>query len=84
MLAINVKVGDIVNQNTVIGTVGGYSTSTSHGGYDACTTGAHLHYGVATGWFNGRNIPTSTVITPPGFNNSVGYRFYSRTDYYGN
>ncbi|CDF12094.1 putative uncharacterized protein [Mycoplasma sp. CAG:776] len=84
LLAINVKVGDIVNQNTVIGTVGGYSTSTSHGGYDACTTGAHLHYGVATGWFNGRNIPTSTVITPPGFNNSVGYRFYSRTDYYGN
>ncbi len=78
---VYVKVGDMVDQNTVIGTVGGYSTSTLHGGYDSCTTGAHLHYGVAEGWYSGH---TNNVIVPPGFPNWTGYRFYSRMDYYGN
>ena len=81
LLAINVNVGDVVTQNTVIGTVGGGSTSTSRGGYDSCTTGAHLHFGVAEGWYS-NEPPSSQVIAPPGFNNVVGYRFYSRTDYY--
>ncbi len=82
LLTVNVSVGQVVNQNTIIGTVGGYSTSTSHGGYDSCTTGAHLHFGVANGWYNS-SIPKNQVITPPGFQNRQGYRFYSRTDYYG-
>lgn len=82
LLKVNVKVGDVVNQNTVIGTVGGYSTSTSHGGYDGCTTGAHLHFGVAKGYFTG-TINRANVITPPGFPNRTGYSFSSRTDYYG-
>lgn len=81
LLAINVNVGDVVTQNTVIGTVGGGSTSSSRGGYDRCTTGAHLHYGVAEGWYS-NEPPSSQVIAPPGFNNVVGYRFSSRTDYY--
>lgn len=82
LLRFNVNVGDIVDQNTVIGWVGGgRSTSAAYGGYDTCTTGAHLHYGVATGWFGG-TINRSTVITPPGFPNREGYRFYTRTDYY--
>lgn len=51
MLKINVKVGDIVTNRTVIGTVGGTSTSTSWGGYDRCTTGAHLHFSLAKGWY---------------------------------
>ena len=80
-MSVNVKTGDIVTQNTVIGTVGGGSTSTSRGGYDSCTTGAHLHFGVAEGWYS-NEPPSSQVIAPPGFNNVVGYRFYSRTDYY--
>ena len=82
LLKVNVKVGDVVNQNTIIGTVGGYSTSTSHGGYDGCTTGAHLHFGVAKGYFTG-TIKRANVITPPGFPNKTGYSFSSRTDYYG-
>ena len=81
LLNINVNVGDVVTQETVIGTVGGGSTSTSRGGYDACTTGAHLHFGVAEGWYS-NEPPQSQVIAPPGFKNSVGYRFYSRTDMY--
>jgi murein DD-endopeptidase MepM/ murein hydrolase activator NlpD len=79
---LTVNVGDTVTQNTVIGTVGGYSTATNHGGYDSCTTGAHLHFGVAKGYYSG-SISRSNVITPPGFPNSSGYKFTSRTDYYG-
>lgn len=79
LLRINVKVGDIVDQNTVIGLVGGGSTSTVYGGYDSCTTGPHLHYGVAEGWYSWH---TDKVITPPGFPNYVGYRWNSRLAYY--
>ncbi|MCM1053371.1 MAG: peptidoglycan DD-metalloendopeptidase family protein [Ruminococcus sp.] len=81
LLKINVKVGDIVDQNTVIGTVGGgRSTSAAYGGYDTCTTGAHLHYGVADGWY--AYHVTKNIITPPGFPNREGYRFSSRFDFY--
>ncbi len=45
----DIKEGDIVKYDQVIGYVGGYSTSTSHGGYDTCTTGAHLHLTLARG-----------------------------------
>lgn len=82
LLRFNVNVGDVVDQNTIIGWVGGYSTSTSHGGYDSCTTGAHLHFGVAKGFYNGYSISRSNVITPPGFPNLEGWRFYSRTQMY--
>lgn len=82
LLTVNVKVGDVVTQNTIIGTVGGYSTAKSKGGYDSCTTGAHLHFGVAKGYYSG-SIKRANVITPPGFPNTKGYKFTSRTDYYG-
>ena len=82
LLQVNVKVGQVVTQSTVIGTVGGGSTATSKGGYDSCTTGAHLHYGVQTGYYSG-SISKSNVIVPPGFPNQKGWRFKSRTDYYG-
>lgn len=79
LLRFNVNVGDVVNQNTIIGYVGGYSTSTSHGGYDSCTTGAHLHYGVQKGWYDSsKGIVRSNIITPPLFKNAYGYRFSSR------
>ena len=45
----NIKVGDIVSVNTVIGYMGGWSTSASHGGYDTCAFGAHLHLTLAKG-----------------------------------
>ncbi len=83
LLRFNVNVGDIVDQNTIIGYVGGYSTSTRHGGYDACTTGAHLHFGVQKGYYNVQTgLVRGNIIVPPGFNNNVGYRFTSRTDFY--
>lgn len=82
LLRFNVSMGQKVDTNTIIGWVGGYSTSSVHGGYDTCTTGAHLHFGVATGYYNGYSIPMSNVITPPGFPNQSGWSFYSRTQMY--
>lgn len=64
LLAINVKVGDQVSSNTVIGTVGGGRQTMS---YDRCTTGAHLHFGIANGWYggsgNGSYSSYSTYLT---------------------
>jgi len=54
--ASGLKVGSAVTPSTVIGYVGGYSTSSDRGGYDDCTSGAHLHFGMAEGHH------------PPGFN----------------
>lgn len=83
LLSFNVNLGDVVTQNTIIGWVGGWSTSVDHGGYDSCTTGAHLHFGVAKGYYNPRTgILRSNVITPPGFPNYKGWAFYSRTQMY--
>ncbi|MBR3297282.1 MAG: peptidoglycan DD-metalloendopeptidase family protein, partial [Firmicutes bacterium] len=82
LLTVNVNVGQVVTQGTVIGKVGGYSTGKNHGGYDSCTTGAHLHFGVANGYYTG-SINRANVITPPGFPNQKGYKFSSRSDYYG-
>ena len=42
-------VGQIVTTKTVIGGVGGWSTWTKNGGYDRCTGGTHLHFGMAEG-----------------------------------
>ena len=83
LLRFNVNVGDVVDQNTIIGYVGGYSTSSRHGGYDTCTTGAHLHFGVQKGYYNVKTgLIRSNIMVPPGFRNNVGYRFTSRTDFY--
>lgn len=49
LLSYSVSVGDKVTTDTVIGKMGGGSTATKNGGYDRCTTGKHLHFGVANG-----------------------------------
>lgn len=50
LLEIKVLPGQVVNKDTVIGTVGGDSTALINGGYDRCTTGAHLHYAILYGY----------------------------------
>ena len=45
--SINVKKGDYVNSNTVIGYQGGIPGENG----DTCTTGSHLHFGVASGLY---------------------------------
>lgn len=60
LLEIKVNVDDWVDTNTVVGLTGGLTTGAmpkwkcevsyiGRGGYDACTCGGHLHFGVATG-----------------------------------
>ena len=48
-VADGMYVHKVVTDNTIIGYVGGYSTAQGHGGRDQCTTGAHLHFGMAEG-----------------------------------
>ena len=50
LLKVYVDVGDIVDENTIIGLLGGESTALINGGYDKCTNGAHLHYVVTEGF----------------------------------
>lgn len=80
LIQMNVNVGDVVTQDTVIGYVGGGTTAS----YDSCTFGAHLHFGVADGWYDIRYpfVNRSKVMTPPGFPNYEGWSFNSRTDMY--
>lgn len=47
LLAIKVSIGDLVTSNTVVGTVGGGKGTR----WDGCSTGAHLHFVIATGWY---------------------------------
>ena len=50
LLNISVSVGDQVTSNTIVGHVGGGAGTRS---YDHCSTGAHLHFGIANGWYGG-------------------------------
>ena len=83
--SINVKVGDYVDQNTVIAITGGDSSTW---GYDRCSTGRHLHFAVATGlymkdylsWstYQAHNLNPITVVNFPG----VGVWFSNRVTKY--
>ncbi len=86
LLTINVKVGDQVSTDTMVGTVGGGKQTMS---YDKCSTGAHLHFTVAKGFYLGgtsgsySNYSTfvANSIEPPGFPNLHG-SFNSRTTWF--
>ena len=69
LLTVNVKVGQAVTTNTVIAKMGGGSTALQNGGYDECTSGAHLHFGIATGHhasgFNSYSINPRNIFTFP-------------------
>lgn len=62
LLRATVSYGQSVTPNTIIGYSGGRSTARRYGGYDACTTGAHLHFGVASG--NSVNKFNSNAFNP--------------------
>lgn len=70
----------IVTDNTVIGYMGGWSTSTANGGYDGCTTGAHLHFGIAEGWnaasFNSYSFNPREIFAFPKLVYNGGGYFY--------
>lgn len=86
LLTINVKVGDKVTTDTMIGTVGGGKQTRS---YDSCSTGAHLHFGVAKGFYLGGgkegyssySTLVSKSMSPPGFG-PKGWKFVNRYQFY--
>ena len=59
LLSINVKVGDSVTSNTVIGKVGGGKKTKS---WESCSTGAHLHFTLAEGWYGRTYSSYSTFL----------------------
>lgn len=66
LLEIKVVPGQVVNSDSIIGTVGGWTTSYINGGYDKCTNGSHLHYSIVEGFhINNYNIYT---LNPRYFN----------------
>lgn len=79
-VASGMYVGKVVTDQTVIGYVGGWSTSTANGGYDRCTTGAHLHFGIAEGhnaWdFNSYSINPREIFSFPSLIYNGGGYFY--------
>lgn len=79
-VASGMYVGKVVTDDTIIGYMGGYSTSTAHGGYDSCTTGAHLHFGIAEGdssySFNSHSINPREIFAFPKLVYSGGGYFY--------
>lgn len=50
LLTVNVTTGQQVTSNTIVGTVGGGSGTSS---WDRCSTGPHLHFALAYGWYGG-------------------------------
>lgn len=82
LLSINVKKGDKVTNQTIIGKSGGGSTAQRNGGYDRCTTGAHLHVSVSKGYWENDAKYRANLINPPGFPPKGGW-FYSRTQWFG-
>ncbi len=78
--ASGLRENQIVTTGTVIGYVGGYSTSSAHGGTDNCTTGTHLHFGIAEGdsayKFNSYSINPREIFNFPKLVYSGGGYFY--------
>lgn len=82
MLDVNVKVGDKVTQQTVIGTMGGGGeTLYKNGGWDKGSTGWHLHLEVAKGWYLTDYKTYSKYVAncfAPPFMPAYGKWYYSR------
>ena len=90
LLDIYVKVGDVVTDQTLIASSGGGSRAKANAranGWkvDTCSTGGHLHFGVATGWYTVDYKYYSGIvannINPPGYPKAGNY-FYSRTQFF--
>ena len=86
LMAIKVNVGDTVTTNQVVAlSGGGPKANLTNALSDTCTTGAHLHYGVADGgwWgYDDKNYKlsyfNSHTMQPPGYPGLYQW-FYSRT-----
>lgn len=63
----DIKVGDIVYTNEVVGYMGGWTTASFNGGYDYATTGAHLHLTIAKGYLKSLANYRAYIVDPEDF-----------------
>ncbi len=88
LTSIKVKPGQYVSKGTIIGTVGGDSSTWY---YDKCTSGVHLHYAIAYGYYLGggsqgysrwskftSNTKATSVQKITGLKNSRGWKWKGR------
>ena len=75
LASINVSMGQVVTPLTVIGKSGGGGyTLRKNGGWDTCSTGAHLHFTIKKGWSGSSTVDPRSFVDFP----SKGGSFYSR------
>ena len=66
LASINVKMGQKVTTTTVIGKSGGGGyTLKKNGGWDRCSTGAHLHFTIRKGWTGSNSINPRNFVKFP-------------------
>lgn len=78
LLTIDVKLNQLVTNQTIIAKSGGGATTKK---YDRCTTGGHLHFSVSRGRFTTWSRFQANLINPPGYPRR-GVRYYSRTQWF--
>ena len=76
LATISVKMGDEVSVDTQIGTSGGGGyTLKKNGGWDSCSTGAHLHFSILKGSVGSSTINPRTMISFPSRGKAFGSRW---------
>ena len=76
LASINVKMGQLVDITTVIGKSGGGGyTLKKNGGWDTCSTGAHLHFTIKTGWSGGSTVNPRSFVNFPAKGKSFSGRW---------
>lgn len=82
LLEVYVKAGDVVTKDTVIGLQGGGTKTRS---WESCSTGTHLHFGVAKGKIATNKYFISNwmakAVKPEGYPNAGGW-FYTRFQWF--
>ncbi len=76
LASINVKIGQAVNINTIVGKSGGGGfTLRKNGGWDTCSTGAHLHFTIRNGWTGSNSVNPRNFVNFPSKGKSFSSRF---------
>ncbi len=76
LASINVKIGQVVDITTVIGKSGGGGyTLKKNGGWDTCSTGAHLHFTIREGWSGSNSVNPRNFVNFPSKGKSFSSRF---------
>ena len=76
LASVNVKMGQEVNVNTMIGKSGGGGfTLKKNGGWDKCSTGAHLHFMLLPGSSGSSTVNPRTLVKFPAKGRSFSSRW---------